>query len=290
MSASPRPRVLVRHDPDGAPVPLVFDSPHSGIDYPADFGCVAPMPILRTGEDTHIDDLFGAVPAHGAAHGAVLIAALFPRSYIDVNRDELDIDPTLLAGAWPYELKPGEKTRLGMGLIRRLAQPDVPIYDRKLPVAEVQARIDTYYRPYHATLKAALDRTHERFAGVWHLNCHSMGSVGSAMTADGPKRRPDFVLGDRDGTTCGAEFTVTVFQWLKGSGYQVTINDPYKGVELVRRYSNPAARRHSLQIEINRALYMDEATREPNGGYAKLKSEMTALIGHLAGWVRGQLR
>lgn len=286
MSSAQRPRVLIQLDPVGTPSPLVFDSPHSGIDYPADFGCVAPMAILRTGEDTHIDDLFGAAPAHGA----ILIAALFPRSYIDVNRDELDIDPTLLAGAWPCELKPGEKTKLGMGLIRRLAQPDVPMYDRKLPVAEIQARIDTCYRPYHAAVKAALDRTYERFGAVWHLDCHSMGSVGSAMTSDGAKRRPDFVLGDRDGTTCSAEFTQTVFDWLKDRGYHVTVNDPYKGVELVRRYSNPSARRNSLQIELNRALYMDEKTREPNAGYARLKSEMTALICHLAGWARGQLR
>ncbi len=285
MSASERPRVLVQHDPAGTPVPLVFDSPHSGFDYPADFGCVAPMAVLRTGEDTHIDDLFGAAPAHGAT----LIAALFPRSYIDVNRDELDIDPTLLASPWPCELKPGEKTKLGMGLIRRLAQPDVPMYDRKLPVAEIQARIETCYRPYHAAVKAALDRSYGRFGAVWHLDCHSMGSVGSAMTSDGARRRPDFVLGDRDGTTCGGEFTDTVFQWLKGRGYHVTINDPYKGVELVRRYSNPSARRNSLQIELNRALYMDEATREPNAGYAKLKSEMTALISHLAAWTQARV-
>lgn len=286
MSTAPRPRVLVQYDPVGTPVPLVFDSPHSGIDYPADFGCVAPMPILRSGEDTHIDDLFGTAPEQGAT----LIAALFPRSYIDVNRDELDIDPTLLAGPWPCELKPGEKTRLGMGLIRRLAQPDVPMYDRQLPVAEIQARIETYYRPYHAAVKSALDRTCERFGAVWHLDCHSMGSVGSTMTSDGARRRPDFVLGDRDGTTCAADFTQTVFSWLKARGYHVTINDPYKGVELVRRYSNPSGRRHSLQIELNRALYMDEKTREPNEGYAKLKGEMTALIGHLVGWTRAQLR
>jgi N-formylglutamate deformylase len=263
-------------------VPLVFDSPHSGIDYPKDFGCVAPMAILRTAEDTHIDDLFGAAPGHGA----VLIAALFPRSYIDVNRDELDIDPTLLADAWHCELKPGEKTKLGMGLIRRLAQPDLPMYDRLLPAAEVQARINTYYRPYHAAVKAAIDRVHRRFGAVWHLNCHSMGSVGSAMTSDGARRRPDFVLGDRDGTTCAVEFTQTVHRWLKDRGYHVTVNDPYKGVELVRRYSDPAARRHSLQIEINRALYMDETTREPNPGYATLKSEMTALVAFLASWTR----
>jgi N-formylglutamate deformylase len=276
------PRVLVQHDPVGHAVPLVFDSPHSGIDYPVDFGCVAPMAILRTAEDTHIDDLFGAAPAEGAT----LIAALFPRSYIDVNRDELDIDPTLLDGPWPCALKPGEKTKLGMGLIRRLAQPDLAMYDRKLPVAEIQARIDTYYRPYHAAVKRAIERTHQRFGAVWHINCHSMGSIGSAMTSDGARRRPDFVLGDRDGTTCAAEFTDLIYRWLKERGHHVTINDPYKGVELVRRYSNPAQRRHSLQIEINRALYMDETTRAPNAGYASLKAEMTALIATLASWSR----
>lgn len=277
-----RPRVLVQIEPSDPAAPLVFDSPHSGIDYPVDFGCAAPMSILRTAEDTHIDDIFGAAPAHGAT----LIAALFPRSYIDVNRDALDIDPTLLADAWPGELKPGEKTKLGMGLIRRLAQPELPMYDRLLPAAEIQARIDTYYRPYHATVKHALDRAWQRFGAVWHINCHSMGSVGSAMTSDGAKRRPDFVLGDRDGTTCSADFTDAVYRWLKDRGHNVTVNDPYKGVELVRLYSDPARRRHSLQIEINRALYMDEATREPNAGYAPLKSEMTALIAFLASWAR----
>lgn len=278
-------RVLVRHDPVGEPAPLVLDSPHSGIDYPADFRCIAPLSVLRMAEDTHIDDVFSA----GPSQGATLIAALFPRSYIDVNRDALDIDVDLLDGPWPVPLKPGEKTRLGMGLIRRLAQPDIAVYDRKLSIAEVQARIDRYYMPYHAELKAALDRAHQRFGGVWHLNCHSMGSQGSAMTPDGTKRRPDFVLGDRDGTTCGAAFTETVYRWLKGRGHRVTINDPYKGVELVRRYSDPGRRRHSLQIEINRALYMDEETRAPNGGYAALKAEMSALIVHLAGWTRAAL-
>jgi N-formylglutamate deformylase len=286
MTAPLTPRVLVRHDPVGEPVPLVLDSPHSGVDYPADFRSIAPLSVLRTAEDTHIDDLFSA----GPSHGATLIVALFPRSYIDVNRDALDIDVDLLEGPWPVPLKPGEKTKLGMGLIRRLAQPDIAVYNRKLSVAEIQARIDRCYTPYHAELKAALDRAYQRFGAVWHLNCHSMGSQGSAMTPDGGKRRPDFVLGDRDGTTCGAAFTDTVYGWLKGRGHQVAINDPYKGVELVRRYSEPNCHRHSLQIEINRALYMNEETREPNGGYGALKAEMSALVAHLAGWTRSALR
>lgn len=275
-------RVLRRFDPVGEPVPLVLDSPHSGIEYPDDFRCVVPLEILRTAEDTHIDDVFSA----GPGRGATLLVALFPRSYIDVNRDALDIDGDLLAEPWPTPLNPGEKTKLGMGLIRRLAQPDIAVYDRKLSVAEIQARIDRYYHPYHAELKAALDRAHQRFGAVWHLNCHSMGSQGSTMTPDGARRRPDFVLGDRDGTTCGAAFTDRVYRWLKGRGHHVTINDPYKGVELVRRYSDPGRHRHSLQIEINRALYMDEVTRAPNGGYSALKAEMSALIAHLAEWTR----
>ena len=235
MNEHLQPGVLLRRDPSTTLVPLVLDSPHSGVGYPADFRHAAPLEILRAAEDTHVDDLFGAAPTHGAT----LLAALFPRSYIDPNRHESDIDPDLLAEPWPTELAPGEKTKLGLGLIWRLAQPEVPVYDRKLPVAEIQARIDTYYRPYHAALSAVLDDRHARFGAVWHVNCHSMSARGSAMSPDNGRERADFVLGDRDGTTCGRDFTDTVFEWLKGRGYQVAINDPYKGVELVRRYSDP---------------------------------------------------
>src|SRR5512145_1116536 len=139
------PGVLRRHDPTGASLPLVFDSPHSGTDYPGDFGYAAPHDILRTAEDTHVAVLFAAAPANGA----VLLEALFPRSYIDTNRDLSDIDPSLLADRWPGDLAPGAKSALGLGLIRRLAQPGIPVYDRKLPAAEIQARIDRCYVPYH---------------------------------------------------------------------------------------------------------------------------------------------
>lgn len=275
------PGVLVRHDPP-SPIPLVFDSPHSGIDYPEDFRHAAPRAILRAAEDTYVDDLYAAAPRHGAA----LLCALFPRSYIDANRHELDIDQDLLTELWPGEIRPGEKTKLGLGLIWRLAQPDVPVYDRKLPVAEVQARISSYYQPYHAALQSVLDARYKQFGAVWHVNCHSMGAKGTSMSPDKGRERPDFVLGDRDGTTCDRAFTDTVLAWLKGRGYQVTVNDPYKGVELVRRYSDPAKRRHSLQIEINRRLYMDEKSRERNGGYAALKGNITELVAHLADWTQ----
>jgi N-formylglutamate amidohydrolase len=271
--------VVFRRDPIAPEVPLVFDSPHSGTEYPADFGYACPLEILRTSEDTHVDDLYGEAPRHGAS----LVGALFPRSYIDVNRNLADIDEALLDAAWPGKLAPGEKTRLGMGLVRRLAKPELPVYDRRLTVAEVEGRIARFYAPYHAMLQAAVDRLHRKFGAVWLVNCHSMPARGSRMSSDGPAAvRADFVLGDRDGTTCAPEMTDFVARLLRGRGYSVRINDPYKGVEIVRRHGRPTERRHALQIEVNRALYMDERTLVPNAHYATLKTDLTHLIAGLA--------
>lgn len=271
--------VVFRRDPIAPEVPLVFDSPHSGTEYPADFGYACPLEILRTSEDTHVDDLYGEAPRHGAS----LIGALFPRSYIDANRNLADVDEALLDAAWPGRLAPGEKTRLGMGLVRRLAKPELPVYDRLLTVAEMEGRIARFYAPYHATLQAVLDRLHRKFGAVWLVNCHSMPARGSRMSSDGPAAvRADFVLGDRDGTTCAPEMTDFVARLLRGRGYSVKINDPYKGVEIVRRHGRPVERRHALQIEVNRALYMDERTLVPNAHYATLKADLTHLIAGLA--------
>jgi N-formylglutamate amidohydrolase len=124
---------------------------------------------------------------------------------------------------------------------------------------------------------------------VWHINCHSMPSVSDVMAAEGPGlHRPDITLGDIDATTCSAEFTALVYETLSEFGYNVTVNDPYKGAELVRAWSDPADGRHSLQIEINRALYMDETGLERNGGFEALRAHVTQLIGVIAGYVRDQ--
>jgi N-formylglutamate deformylase len=274
------PGVLFRRDPAATEVPLVFDSPHSGTEYPADFRHACPLDILRSNEDAFIEDLYGEAPAHGST----LVAALFPRSYIDVNRHIEDIDEALLDAPWPGKVNPGEKTRLGMGLVRRLAKAELPVYDRKLSVAEMRNRIAQYYEPYHATLQTVTDRLHRKFGGVWLVNCHSMPARGSKMSSDGPNAvRADFVLGDRDGTTCAPEMTDFVARLLQGRGYSVKINDPYKGVEIVRRHGRPAEQRHALQIEVNRALYMNEKTLAKNEHYASLKADLTRLIEGLAG-------
>jgi N-formylglutamate amidohydrolase len=265
----------------GTHVPLVVDSPHSGSTYPGDFDAALPLARLREGEDTFVDELYADAPAAGAT----LIAARFPRVYIDPNRSLLDIDASLLAAPWPGPAIPSRKTELGIGLIWRLLDTGEQVYARKLTVDEVKRRIVEYHQPYQRAVKQALDEAHEHFGAVWHLNVHSMPAVSSKTSEEGPgKSRPDFVLGDRDGTTCDAAFTQFVARTLEGMGYVVRLNDPYKGVELVRAFSDPAAGRHSLQVEVNRRLYMDERTREKAPGFAKLRADLARLVQAVAAY------
>ena len=262
-------------DAAGHAIPLVLDSPHSGTDYPEDFGHAVPREALRRAEDAYVDELYAA----GPELGAVLIAARFPRSYIDPNRSLLDIDASLLDAPWPGPSIPSRKTELGIGLIWRVLDSGEPIYGRKLSIDEVKRRIVGYHQPYQRAVKDALDRAHDHFGAVWHLNLHSMPAVSSVISDEGPGRpRADFVLGDRDGTTCDAAFTQEVAGALRGMGYDVKINDPYKGVELVRAFSDPRGGRHSLQVEVNRRLYMDERTREKTPGFAKLQADLGRLL------------
>ena len=256
-------------------VPVVFDSPHSGTIYPHDFNHVVERRLLRQAEDTHVDALYGSAPGYGAT----LISACFPRSYIDPNRSLLDIDNALLEAPWPGPVKPSLKSAKGVGLVWRMLDSGDAIYNRKLSLAEVTARIRACYAPYHNSLRKALDDAVAQFGAVWHINCHSMPAVSGQVAEEGPSApRADFVLGDRDGATCASEFTAFIAATLRAFGYAVTINDPYKGVELVRAYSDPAAQRHSLQIEVNRKLYMDEATRATNGNFPILKGDLDRLI------------
>jgi N-formylglutamate deformylase len=277
-------QVYRRHDPTVAPLPLVLDSPHSGTSYPADFDHLPSRAIVRRAEDTHVETLFGCAPDAGAT----LVEALFPRAYIDPNRHPSDMDPAVLEEPWPGPVARSRKTELGIGLVWRLAQGGVPMYARPLSVADVERRIALYYEPYHAAVAAALDERHRRFGAVWHLNCHSMPAVGDVMSDDPGRERAEFVLGDRDGTTCEPEFTAFVAATLSAMGYEVAINDPYKGVELVRKHGRPAERRHSLQIEVNRRLYMDEVSLARTAGFAALQADLVRLIEALADYVRAR--
>ncbi len=264
--------------------PVVFDSPHSGCAYPDDFRASLPLAKLRRSEDAFVNELFANAPNSGAA----LLSALFPRSYIDPNRAPDDIDDALFAAPWPEGANPTEKVQYGIGLIAR-RQPAGEVYDRVLSHSEVKARIDHYYWPYHRALQSLLDQRYAAHRAVWHVNCHSMKSSGpGAPESRAYVRRPDFCLGDRDGGSSEGAFTVLVADTLRGFGYEVSINDPYKGVELVSKYSNPRAGRHSLQIEINRALYMDQTRIEKHEGFAKLRAHLDLLSDVICDYAREQ--
>jgi N-formylglutamate deformylase len=270
-------------------IPLVCDSPHSGVLYPQDFGYALPFDKLRAGEDTDVHVLWHSLPSVGAT----LLAAEFPRSYIDPNRDLEDMDPALLEAPWPTPLSPSEKTRLGIGLIWRDSGPDgrKPIYDRLLSVAEVQNRITTYHAPYHAAMREHIESAYARFGAVWHLNLHSMpANAYEGLQIKSKTRLADFVLGDRDGTTAAPEFTALVADALRRRGFTVAINDPYKGVALIARLGRPAERRHSLQVELHRGLYMNEDTRERNGGFTALQTALTEVSKDIATYVKEQVK
>jgi N-formylglutamate deformylase len=264
--------------PAGAPR-LVFDSPHSGRTYPPSFASIAPSGQLRWAEDAFVDELI----APATAHGAVLLCASLPRSYIDLNRTATDIDAELLSEPWPTPLTPTEKTTRGLGLVRRFVVPGVPIYAlHSLSVRDVQARIREVYAPYHAALDALIAEVRNARGAVWHVNWHSMKSKGNAMTPDGAgAARADFVVSDRDGASAAPVLTSLIVDSLTAMGYRVSVNTPYKGGHIVQRLGRPADGVHSVQIEINRALYLDERNVECTAGYDTLREHLAQLAQRL---------
>ena len=268
--------------PAAAAFPLVLDSPHSGHDFPGDFDAVVSEAELREGEDCYVDELY----AGGPEMGAPLLAALWPRTYLDPNRHAGDMDLDLLEGKWPGEYRPSGKAKIGKALIWRTLEDGRPIYGRKLSVDKVLQRIGRYHAPYHTAVRELIQKNVDRFGRSFHINCHSMRAVAGKQSEEGEgSARADFVLGDRDGTSCDPAFTEFVRAALAGMGYRVKVNDPYKGVELVRAYANPAAGRHSLQIEINKRLYMDEATLAKTPGFTLLQKNLTRLLEELKTYV-----
>jgi N-formylglutamate deformylase len=277
-------------------LPLVFDSPHSGRVYPPDFGYACSFALLEQAEDRYVDGLFDCAPDYGAA----LLAAQFPRSYIDVNRAEDDVDPQLLAGGvWDEArygpINPTDRSDAGIGLIRRLVKPGIPVYTKDLSAEDIVQRLNGYYRPYHKTLENLLNQAYYNFGAVWHINCHSMPDHAAiprnpiGIVGRDKPRSADFVLGDRDGTTANIHFTHMIRDFLKDMGYKVTINDPFKGVELVHKYSDPARGRQSIQIEINKNLYMNEISGNKSRNYNKLKNDVEKLVCFVSDHVRSQL-
>ena len=267
------------------PVPLVMDSPHSSPFFPTDFKAALPLEDLRDGEDVFIDALW----AHAPDHGAHLLLAEFARTYIDPNRHVGDVDLAMIEGEWPHAYVPSGKANIGKSLIWRTLDDGRPIYDRKLSIDEVHQRIQRYALPYQTQLQNLIHEHHQQFGVCYHINCHSMNAVSGKMGEGGAGiARADVVLGDRDGTTCDAQLTHLVKDFMQGCGYEVKINDPFKGVELVRAFSNPAQGKHSLQIELNKRLYTDATGRGKGQGYNKLSQDLQNLTAVLAQFAKTQ--
>jgi N-formylglutamate amidohydrolase len=267
--------------PETQTMPAVFASPHSGSSYPAELlaGTRLDPLVLRRSADSFVDELFADAPRHGAP----LIAALFPRALIDPNREPYELDPAMFADPLPaFVNTTSPRVAAGLGTIARLISSGEDVYARKLLFAEAEARLDGFYRPYHAALRRLVLDTRQRFGLCLLVDCHSMPSAGwPGESAAVGRGAPDIVLGDCHGTSCDGWITARVEQTLRNLGFRVSRNAPYAGGFVTQHYGRPAERMHALQIEINRALYMDETTVERAPGFDLLRQKMGLLAGSI---------
>jgi N-formylglutamate amidohydrolase len=281
-------RALQIDTPQRQTVPLVLASPHSGRDYPAAFIDQSALNAraLRRSEDSFVEELFAAAPIKGAP----LLHALFPRAYLDVNREAYELDPAMFDGPLPdFVMTDTPRVAAGLGTIARQVASGAEIYRQKLTFADAQQRVRTLYVPYHTALGNLISETLARFSRCVLLDCHSMPSIGGPTDSDSGSERVDFVLGDCYGRACAPQLTDWVERHLQSLGYCVVRNSPYAGGYTTRHYGNPAAGVHVLQIEINRRLYMVESSHEKNAEFAKLKAEMAGLIDDLGAFAGGDL-
>ena len=258
---------------NGVRLPLLIDLPHSGEIYPKDFNFSCPAHTLELCEERHLEELFKPPTL---AQGGVVVRANFPRTYVDVNRAENDIDQLLFDTPWLDPVTDKGRSVHGHGVIMRLIRAGEPIYHHFLTHAEVRHRLTAYYEPYHDLLGHFSNDLFDQFGEVYHLDCHSMPSHVVANSF--PRLQPDFILGDMDGRSCGHDFRHHITETLKDMGYRVAVNQLYKGAEIVHRYGQPAWGRHSLQIEINRALFQEEKTTRKNKHFDQLANDIRTLI------------
>ena len=279
----PRVQAAEHHEilwPEEQSAPLVLASPHSGAAYPADFVASSPLdPLdLRRSEDCFVDELYLGAQALGVP----LLRAMFPRAFIDANREPFELDQEMFEDELPpYVNVNSTRVAAGLGTIARVVASGKEIYGGKLPFTEALRRIETRYRPYHAALRGLIDATRDRFGYCILIDCHSMPSVGAPMDPDAGRGRADFILGDGFGTTCESAIAETVERTLEGHGYRVTRNKPFAGGHTTRHYGRPVEGVHALQIETNRALYMDEDAIGRLPALAEVAGHMTSVVSAL---------
>jgi N-formylglutamate amidohydrolase len=274
------PPVLVT-GPAIAQSPLVFSFPHSGRVYPPEFLAQSALELrdLRSSEDAYVDELFTCA----ALPDAVFVQALFPRAWVDANRHRNALDPQMFLGKFaglPLEQRP--QVEAGLGVIPKVVADQKLIYRNRLPMAEIHSRLENTYLPYHAEVRAALDRAQQKFGFALLIDCHSMPSI-CAFAAGGKKL--DVVLGDRHGTSCAPELVLGLAQAIRTRGFELAHNYPYAGGHSVERYGAPEYGVHAVQIELSRALYLQEDTICKQDGFAHQQEKIAGLmsdIGRLA--------
>ncbi len=257
-------------EPPAVRGPVLFNSPHSGSRYSPEFLSLSRLdvPALRRSEDSFVDALIAGV----IEQGYPLMRAHFPRCFVDVNREPYELDPRMFEGRLPsFANTRSMRVAGGLGTVARVVGDAQEIYDRRIPVAEALARIEDLYKPYHRALRGLFTRLHRDFGAAMLIDCHSMPS--SAGHKD-ERPRPEFVLGDRYGTSCVAVVAETAERTLRSMGYTVSRNKPYAGGFITEHYGNPSAGLHSLQLEINRALYMDERRYERIPAFDRLAADL----------------
>ncbi|WP_043610672.1 N-formylglutamate amidohydrolase [Ensifer sp. ZNC0028] len=259
-------------------IPFVFNSPHSGRSYPQSFLDQSRLDAIsiRRSEDHYVDELF----QNATFLGAPLLLAHFPRAFLDVNREPYELDPRMFEGSLPPHANISSmRVAGGLGTIPRLVAENMEIYRGRFPVEDALTRIETIYKPYHATLRKLIARTHVQFGLSVLIDCHSMpGNVH----LPGSSQRPDFIIGDRYGTSAAGELSRAAVDLLQQLGYSVVRNKPYAGGFITEHYGRPTRGLHALQIEINRALYVDETTLVRKPGFGSLVADLTTFIGSLA--------
>ncbi len=265
--------------------PLVFASPHSGRGYPATFLDIARLDAagLRRSEDCFVDELYeGAVAA-----GAPLLSAMFARAYCDPNREKWELDPAMFVDTLPdWVNTTSARVGAGLGTLARVVASGESIYRRKLPFGEAEFRVRTYWEPYHAALRQLLDETKRSFGACLLIDCHSM----PAQTYLDGRRSPDVILGDAHGTACSPQIMRTIEVILSDLGFVVRRNDPYAGGYVTRHYGRPREMVHTLQLELARGLYMDEARLTRSADFGVIKRKLATFAARLSDEAPGLLR
>ncbi|HZR75287.1 N-formylglutamate amidohydrolase [Bradyrhizobium sp.] len=258
--------------------PIIFNSPHSGSVYPDEFLKISRIDLagLRRSEDSFMDELIAGL----SGLGFPTVSVNFPRSYVDVNREPYELDPRMFSGRLPsFANTRSMRVAGGLGTIPRVVGDGQEIYSERIAVDDALGRIETLYKPYHRALRRLINKAHRAFGTVILVDCHSMPSVG--VSREEP-RRPDVVIGDRYGTSCAPILADKVEDAMARLGYSVGRNKPYAGGFITEHYGNPASGLHTIQLELNRAVYMDERRRSRGERFTQVTHDFTVLAEVLA--------